>query len=92
MGPSTILYAAAMISAGLPGDLGTAAPPPPSIQELRYADSKPAPDAMNYTDEAAQRLGLRDGHWEAFRPSDPLMPSVSGSIGQGGPMLKLEWH
>ena len=61
--------------------------------ELRYAQSAPSPYAMSYTDEAAQRLGVRDGRWEAFdtRSSDPLMPSLKGGVDHEGAMLKLQW-
>ena len=41
------------------------------------------PYAMNYTDEAAQSLGVQDGQWEAFRHpvqrSPDAQPSAAGS-------------
>jgi hypothetical protein len=63
-------------------------------QELRYTDSQSQPYAMNYTDEAAQSLGVHDGRWEAFetRSSDPLMPSFKGGVDNGSAMLKLQWQ
>jgi hypothetical protein len=62
-------------------------------QELRYADSQSQPYAMNYTDEAARRLGVHDGQWEAFdtHSSNPLMPSFRGGVDNGSAMLKLQW-
>ena len=62
--------------------------------EQRYADQPSQPYAMNYTDEAAQRLGVQDGKWEAFstHSSNPLMPSLKGGIDSGGAMISLQWH
>jgi hypothetical protein len=47
---------------------------------------------MTYTDEAAQRLGIRNGQWEAFdtHSSDPL--SLRGGIDGGRPMIRLQWR
>ena len=63
-------------------------------QELRYSDSQRQPYAMNYSDEAAQSLGVHDGRWEAFstHSSDPLMPSFKGGVDNGSAMLKLQWQ
>lgn len=68
--------------------------PPPTEHQIaqRYRDSQPRPYAMNYTDEAAQRLGVRDGKWEAFNSRDPLMPSVKGGMDGGRPMISLQWR
>ena len=76
MGPMPILCAATLITAATAGDPGTPPLPPPHIRELRQAD------------------GPRETRWDAFRiaPGDPAMPSVSGSLGRGGAMLRLEWH
>jgi hypothetical protein len=60
--------------------------------ELRYADSRPQRYAMNYADEAAQRLGIREGQWEAFEPRSSNMPSLKGSMKSGRPMLILQWR
>jgi len=73
----------------------SSAPPPTQHQlDLRYADSRSQPYAMNYTDEAAQKLGIRDGKWEAFnsRSRDPWMPSLKGGINDGRPMIGLQWR
>jgi hypothetical protein len=59
--------------------------------ELRYADSQPQPYAMNYVDEAARTLGIREGQWEAL-PRSSNMPSLMGSIKSGRPMLILQWR
>jgi hypothetical protein len=70
-------------------------PPPPTQHQLdlRYADNQSAPYAMNYTDEAAQQLGIHDGQWEAFdtHSSNPLVPSFKGGVDNGSAMLKLQW-
>ena len=62
--------------------------------DLRYADSRPQPYAMNYADEAARKLGIQDGKWEAFgtHSSDPLMPSLKGGIDGGRAMIGLQWR
>lgn len=61
--------------------------------ELRYADSQTQPYAMNYADEAAQRLGIHEGQWEAFdtQSSNPMMPSFKGGVDNGSAMFKLQW-
>ena len=59
-------------------------------------DTAKAPYAMNYSDEAAQTIGVRDGHWDVFsaKPAEnqPYLPSLSGGLGSDGAMLKLQWH
>ena len=63
---------------------------------LRYQDQQPTqPYAMNFTDEAAQTLGVHDGRWEAFDtgPSrNGLTPNLSGGIDSGHAMIKLQWR
>lgn len=62
--------------------------------QLRYSDSQKQPYSMTYTDEAARRLGLEDGKWEAFstHSHDPLMPSFRGGIDSGKAMIGLQWR
>jgi hypothetical protein len=71
----------------------SAALPTEHQMELRYSDASNQPYAMNYTEEAAQRLGVHDGQWEAFEthPSDPLLPSFRGGVDNGSAMVKLQW-
>ncbi len=59
---------------------------------LRYAETQSQPYAMNYADQAAQTLGVKDGKWEAFTPRSGDMPSVKGSLESGRPMLILQWR
>jgi hypothetical protein len=61
-------------------------------RQLRVADSQAQPYAMNYTDEAAQALGVKDGRWEAFEPRSGDMPSLKGGLDGGRPMLILQWR
>lgn len=60
-----------------------------------YEDAK-RPYPMNYTDEAAQTLGFRDGRLDLFssRPveNNPFVPVLSGGLGGGGAMLRLQWR
>jgi hypothetical protein len=62
--------------------------------DQQYADNQPQPYAMRYSDEAAAKLGVQDGKWEAFdtHSSDPLVPSLKGGIDHGGAMLSLQWR
>ena len=68
--------------------------PVPHQTELRYADPPKQPYATSYSDEAARRLGVEDGKWEAFstHSSDPLMPSFRGGIDSGKAMIGLQWR
>jgi hypothetical protein len=63
-------------------------------RELRYADSRAQPYALNYSDEAARSLGVENGKWEAFstQSHDPLMPRFRGGIDQGRAMIGLQWR
>ena len=67
---------------------GAPKPPPPEEQK--------APYAMRYSDEAAQTLGVRDGHMDVFSSKSPsrndLMPTISGGLGGDGAMLRLQWR
>ena len=67
---------------------------PHPVQHVREAGLAPnQPYAMNFTDQMAQSLGVKDGQWEAFHSRDPLLPSLNGGMGSGGqPMLKLQWR
>ena len=71
---------------------GSPAWPTEHQKALRYAETKPQPYAMNYADEAAQTLGVKDGKWEAFTPRSSDLPSVKGSLDGGRPMLILQWR
>ena len=63
---------------------------------LRYKDQEAAqPYAMNYVDEAADTIGVRDGRWEVIGTGfsrSGFMPNVSSGIDRGHPMLKLQWR
>jgi hypothetical protein len=61
-----------------------------------YDDVNASPYALNYADEAAQTLGVRDGRVDVFaaQPADnqSYLPTFSGGLGGDGAMLKLQWH
>jgi len=90
------IFAFALLAAGpawafsTPG--GNAAWPTEHQKALRFAETQSQPYAMNYADEAAQTLGVREGKWEAFTPRSSDMPSVKGSMDSGRPMLILQWR
>ena len=71
---------------------GNASWPTEHQKALRYAETQSQPYAMNYADEAAQTLGVREGKWEAFTPHSSDMPSIKGSMDSGRPMLILQWR
>ena len=94
----TLAFAVAALAAGsgpawafrLPD--GNAAWPTEHQRQLRFAENRTQPYAMNYADQAAQSLGVREGKWEAFSPRSGDMPSVKGSMDSGRPMLILQWR
>lgn len=53
-----------------------------------------SPYPMTYVDEAAQTLGVRDGHMDVFstQPRSSYMPSFSAGVDKGGAMFRLRWH
>jgi hypothetical protein len=64
---------------------------PPSPHQLDQAAAPARPYAMNYSDEAASKLGMQDGKF-ITHSSSPLMPSLKGGIDHGGPMISLQWR
>lgn len=87
-----VLLAAGSASAATFTPDGSAPWPTEHQKALRYAEAQPQPYAMNYADQAAQTLGVREGKWEAFTPRSGDMPSVKGSMDSGRPMLILQWR
>lgn len=71
---------------------GSTAWPTEHQKALRVAETQSQPYAMNYVEEAAQTLGVKEGKWEAFTPSSSDIPSVKGSMDSGRPMLILQWR
>ena len=66
--------------------------PTPHQQETRFADSQPHPWAMTYGDEAARRLGVQDGRWEAFGAnSGDQRFNLKGGVNSQGAVLRLTW-
>ena len=66
----------------------------PGAPKRVYEDPTP-PYAMNYMDEAARNLGVRDGHMDVFSTRSDgsgYMPSISGGLGGDGAMVRLRWH
>ena len=68
-----------------------AAWPTPHQREAAYADRERQPYAMSYSDEAAQRLGLADGRWEAFQSQSVTGPTLKGGLDARGAVLRLQW-
>lgn len=64
------------------------------VREARDAEREPQRYPTVWGDEAAQRLGVKDGRWEAFStaPSSGLAPSLNAGVDSGGAMLRLQWH
>jgi hypothetical protein len=59
-------------------------------------DAEHPPSAMTYAEEAAQSLGVKNGHMDVFatqpKSSSGYLPSISGGLGADGAMLRLRWH
>ena len=52
-----------------------------------------SPYALTYSDQVAQTLGVHDGRMDfSGNRADPILPTVSGGLGGGGPMVRLQWH
>ena len=49
------------------------------------------PWARSYSDQAARRLGVQDGRWEAFGTSDSAPYRLKGGIDANGAVLRLTW-
>ena len=64
----------------------------PTQHQIELGYAAPPRYAMNYVDEAAQTLGIHEGQWEAFAPRSSNMPSLTGSMKSGRPMLILLWR
>jgi opacity protein-like surface antigen len=92
--------AAAFAACGSTAALAARIDQPPSYpvqhqQDAQIAEQTAQPYAMNYSDEAARSLGVKDGKWEAFdtgSSSSALMPSLKGGVDSNGAMVKLQWH
>ena len=65
--------------------------PTPHQREVEYADQERQPYAMSYSDEAAQRLGLADGRWEAFNSQSSAGATLKGGLDAHGAVLRLQW-
>lgn len=67
--------------------------PTPHQQEARYADTARQPYAESYSDEAARRLGVADGRWEAFsaRTDNATGATLKGGLDSHGAVLRLQW-
>ena len=67
--------------------------PTPHQQEVRYGDSVSQPYAMSYSDEAAHRLGLAEGRWNAFDTASGVSPgaTLKGGFDSHGAVLSLHW-
>jgi hypothetical protein len=58
-------------------------------------DEAQSPYAMNYADEVAQSLGIKNRHVDVFSTepgSSGYMPSFSAGLGSDGAMFRLKWH
>jgi hypothetical protein len=67
--------------------------PTPHQLETGHADQERQPYAMSYSDEAAQRLGLADGRWEAFnnQSGGAAGATLKGGLDAHGAVLRLQW-
>jgi hypothetical protein len=68
----------------------------PGAPKPVYPEDVKPPYPMNYADEAAQTLGIKDRNMDLFSAKPPenetYLPTLSGGLGGDGAMLKLQWH
>jgi hypothetical protein len=89
-----LLAAAPAAARGLGAD---SVPQPPLAKPvLPPPEERTSPYPANYAEDIAQQLGVKNGRMDLFemRPKDDrdgLMPSLSGSLGGEGAMIKLKW-
>jgi hypothetical protein len=68
-----------------------------NIPPLQLPVDKPDPPyALNYADEAAQTLGIKQGNVDLFSGEsgrdDGVIPDVKGGIYHGRTMLQFQWR
>lgn len=63
----------------------------PTPHQLEAADNQHRPYAESYSDEAARRLGLADGRWEAFSAGNSSKATLKGGFDSHGAVLRLQW-
>lgn len=78
------------------GQLRNAEPKIITLPQPQPLPDKTTPYPMNYSDEAANTLGIKNGHLDVFsvqpKSNDNLLPNLSGGVDHGGAMLKLQRH
>jgi hypothetical protein len=67
--------------------------PTPHQQDVDYAGTQAQPWSQSYSDEAARRLGVADGKWQAFGGTvgDSSRFSLKGGLDTRGAVLRLQW-
>jgi len=88
-----ILALAAASTSAMAFQVPAANAPYPTPHQLETAaNNQPQPWAMTYGDEAARRLGVENGRWEAFgaNTGDSRF-NLKGGINNQGAVLRLTW-
>ena len=90
-----MVYGSSAQAVSLPGENHLYSLPQYPGAPKRVYDDQKLPYAMTYAEEAAETLGVKNGHMDVFSTqpaSSGLMPTISGGLGSDGAMLRLRWH
>ena len=85
----------ALAAGRIPGSGGLADLPDPQLQmqrKLRTAPKPVSPYPMNYAEQVASSLGLRDGGVALYDAPQTARESYVPSVSLGGTMIRLRWR
>jgi hypothetical protein len=85
------LAGTALAADRVPGSGGIIFKPLVQPQATIQAPMAPSPYPMNYSEQVAQSLGVRDGGLDLVRPADHS-GSYTPSVSFNGSMLRLQWR
>lgn len=96
-GTAMLLLAAlpALGSGRIPGSGGLTALPDAQLQMQRKLRTTPRPASpypMNYSEQVASSLGLRDGAVALYDAREAARGSYAPSVSLGGTMIRLRWR
>ena len=90
-----MVYGSSAQAVSLPGENHLYSLPQYPGAPKRVYDDQKLPYAMTYAEEAAETLGVKNGHMDVFSTqpaSSGLVPTISGGLGSDGAMLRFRWH
>lgn len=78
--------------------MGNGGLPPAPLPSARVLPPEaPSPYPRNYAEEAVRTLGFKNGKMDLFQVApadshDKLLPTLSGTLGGEGAMVRLKWQ